>query len=147
MSDRAFMVSAGRYDVQRLLEEWHWLVPKPDTPLFVSVLADWVFGAPDGSLWCLSVLEGEYTKIAENSAEYNRLNKSEEWLNKIFIAGWQPIAAAHGLVPTEGECLGWKVHPLLGGSFKVTNLQVFSMAVYQSLMGQLHRRRHATLRA
>jgi len=27
----------------------------------------------------------------------------------------------------------------LGGKFEVANLQVFSMLVYQSLMGQLHR--------
>jgi hypothetical protein len=28
---------------------------------------------------------------------------------------------------------------MLGGKFQAANLQIFSMTVYQSLMGQLHR--------
>ena len=138
-TSRAFMIPAQSYDVTRLVGEWNWLIPVGYTPLFISVLADWVFGAPDGSLWCLSVLEGNFTKIATNSNEYNRLNKSQEWLNKNFIADWQAIAAGRGLLPNDNQCLGWKVHPLLGGGFEVENLQVFEMAVYQSIMGQLHR--------
>lgn len=40
--------------------------------------------------------------------------------------------------PTKDECLGWKVHPKIGGKFEVANLKVFSMVVYQTLMGQFH---------
>jgi len=139
MNNRALMNSVSQYDVSALAHEWTWLIPADHTPLFISVLADWVFGAPDGSLWCLSVLEGDYTRIAVNAAEYNRLNKSEEWLKTTFIAGWQSVAAANGLLPNDDECLGWKVHPLIGGELKSANLQVFDMLVYQGIMGQLHR--------
>jgi hypothetical protein len=133
------MVAAEKYDLPRLLHEWQWLVPRDHTPLLVSVMGDWVFGAPNGSLWSLSLLEGDYIQIAVNADEYNRLNKSDEWLNETFSADWQSIAAGHGFEPTEDQCLGWKVHPLLGGEFTPANLQVFDMVVYQSLMGQLHR--------
>jgi hypothetical protein len=133
------LISASEYDVKSLLTEWSWLAPQSDTPLYISVFGDWVFGNPSGSLWVLSVLEGTYEQVANDSAEYNTLNKSSEWLDKIFIAGWLPIAAENGLSPSKNECLGWKVHPLIGGKFKLENLQIFSMLVYQSLMGQLHR--------
>ncbi len=137
--ERPLLVSTSEYDVPLLIAEWEWLVPVADTPLFVSVFADWVFGAPDGSLWRLSSLEGDYVRIAANSREYNTLNKSFEWLEDTFAAGWQEIALRHGLDPSIQECLGWKLHPLLGGQFEIANLGVFSMRVYQSLMGQLHR--------
>jgi len=140
---RALKIDAGKYETSSLLAEWGWLVPKNQTPLFISAFGDWVFGHPDGSLWLLSVLEGTYQRIAQNSTEYNTLNKSREWLEKTFIAGWQVIAAEHGLEPGKDECLGWKLHPLLGGKFETANLQIFSMAVYQSLMGQLHRQLQA----
>jgi hypothetical protein len=133
------MYEASLYDTTKLLADWHWLVPSGHTPLFISALGDWVMGAPDGSLWVLSVLEGDYFKAAKNAAEYNTLNKSSAWLNKTFIADWLIIAVEHGLNPGKDECLGWKIHPILGGKFKVSNLQVFSMVVYQSIMGQLHR--------
>ncbi|PLK46950.1 T6SS immunity protein Tdi1 domain-containing protein [Uliginosibacterium sp. TH139] len=133
------MSDAKNHDVPALLAEWKWLIPESDTPLFISAFGDWVFGKPNGSLWVLSLLEGTYEQVAKNSAEYNSLNKSEEWLNRIFIAEWLPIAIQNGLSPGHDECLGWKLHPLLGGKFEVSNLQVFSMLVYQSVVGQLLR--------
>jgi hypothetical protein len=133
------MIEASEYDTSRLLSEWHWLVPEFATPLFISAFGDWEFGHPDGSLWMLSLLDGDYRQVAQNAAEYNTLNKSVEWLEETFMAGWQVIAAGHGMQPGKNECLGWKLHPVLGGKFQSANLQIFSMTVYQSLMGQLHR--------
>ncbi|MFS2002705.1 hypothetical protein ACEN9F_03670 [Duganella sp. CT11-25] len=139
MNERAFMIPADRYELSGLLAEWAWLVPESDTPLFLTVMADWVFGAPDGSIWRLSALEGDYVRIAANAAEYNALKGTPQWLNKAFCADWQPIAAGNNLLPNDMECLGWRRHPYLGGELKAGNLQVFSMLTYQSLMGQLHR--------
>lgn len=133
-----FMTSAEAFDVEDLLVPWRWLIPPSATPLFISVFGDWVFGAPDGSLWALSVLEGTYSKIAASGAEHNRLKASFAWLDETFIAGWQEIAHRHGMVPAVHECIGWKVHPALGGAFEKENLNIFSMRVYQYLMGQLH---------
>jgi hypothetical protein len=139
MTERAFMVPAERYDLSALLSEWTWLVPERDTPLFLTAMADWVFGSPDGTIWRLSSLEGDYVQIAANAEQYNAMKRSAEWLNEEFCADWQPIAAGNSMLPDEAECLGWRVHPYLGREMKVGNLQVFSMLVYQSLMGQLHR--------
>jgi hypothetical protein len=133
-----FMTSAEVFDVKDLLKPWRWLVPLEATPLFLSVFGDWVLGAPDGSIWALSVLDGSYLQIASTGAEYNRLKSSFEWLDSTFMAGWQEIAHRHGLVPAVDECIGWKVHPALGGPLAKENLKVFSMRVYQYLMGQLH---------
>jgi hypothetical protein len=136
---RAFMLPAERYDVPRLLHDWQWLLPPHQTELFVTVLGDWIFGAPDGSLWCLSALEGTYTQVAANSAEYNRFRQSAQWMNATFNADWQLIGERHGLRPNDAQCLGWRLHPRIGGTFTPANLQVFDMAAYQGLMGQLHR--------
>lgn len=133
------MVPVERYDLATLLSEWTWLIPERDTPLFLTVMADWVFGSPDGALWRLSALEGDYVQIAAIAEQFNAMKRSVEWLNDKFCADWQPIAAGNNIRPDEVECLGWRVHPYLGGEMKVENLQAFSMPVYQSLMGQLHR--------
>jgi hypothetical protein len=133
-----FMRAAKEFDVESLREPWRWLVPDVDTPLFLTVFGDWVFGAPDGSLWALSVLEGTYEKIARNGPEYNQLKTSFDWLDKTFMAGWQQIAHRHGLLPAADQCIGWKIHPIIGGKFEPENLQLFKMSVYQHLMGQFH---------
>jgi hypothetical protein len=139
---RPFMTPASQYDVRALRADWMWLVPASDTPLFISIFGDWIFGRPDGSLWALTLLEGNYEQIAQNATEYNALKNSLEWLDATFIAGWQEIAARKGLEPARQECLGWKIHPMIGGKFEVENLAIFDMGVYQSIMGQLHRQMH-----
>jgi hypothetical protein len=122
-----------------LLADWRWIVPDALEPLFITALGDWIFGAPDGSLWLLEMIEGSLGRIAANGAEYNRLKASEEWLNETLMAGWFVVALGNGLAPTENQCIGWKIHPLLGGAFDKANLQLFDMTVYQVIMGQLHR--------
>ncbi|NUP11664.1 MAG: hypothetical protein HOW73_36930 [Polyangiaceae bacterium] len=135
---RPLMMNASEYDAPALLVDWRWRVPPSMTPLFISALGDWVFGAPDGSLWALSMLEGDLFQVAGSADEYNQLNKSAQWLDETFAASWLAIADRHGLVPSNDECLGWHVHPRIGGRFEVANLKLCPMRVYQSLMGQLH---------
>ncbi|MDN3650802.1 DUF1851 domain-containing protein [Reinekea marina] len=133
-----FIREITQNEIEKFLPEWSWLVPSDSTPLFITAFGDWVFGNPDGSLSLLSVLDGVFERIAENSNEYNKLKNSEEWLDEIFIASWYQIAIENGVIPNDSECIGWKIHPAIGGEFKVGNLQVFDSLVYQSLMSQLH---------
>ena len=136
---RPFMMEANAFDSRALLGDWQWLLPPALKPLMVSAFGDWVLGAPDGSLWLLSMLEGSFELIAADAAEFNTLKSDPAWFEETFLAGWFDIAVGNGLEPSESECLGWKVHPLIGGEFSVNNLQVFSLRLYVSLMGQLHR--------
>lgn len=132
------MFAVSEYDVSKLLHYWRWLVGESETPLLLSALGDWVFGRPDGSLAKLDLLEGRYSTIARSSEEFNKFKSSKEWLDTEFSFGWFEIALANGLTPTNNQCIGWKVAPAVGGKFSVDNLQVFDMAVYQWIQGQLH---------
>jgi len=139
---RDLAISCDRLNCTDLRSAWTWLVPADHTPLMIGAFGDWIFCAPDGSLWTLCLLEGDYRQIARDSAEFNRLKREPENLDSWFKAGWVEIAARHGLVPNIDECLGWKVPPFLGGAFSADNIAAFSLRVYQSIQGQLHQQRH-----
>ena len=109
----------------------------------IGAFGDWIMGAPDGSFWSLELLEGTYARVADNAEAFNRAKEDPENLNLWFMAEWVQIAERQGLVPEEDECLGWKVHPILGAPIAAENIQVFSLRVYQSLMGQLFRQLRA----
>jgi hypothetical protein len=127
MSDAPSLVRHVRPADAGLIEEWRWLVPDTLTPLFITAFGDWTFGAPDGSLWLLETLEGSLNPIAENSTEYNERKASEAWLDENLMAGWFVIALGDGLAPSSDECIGWKIHPLLGGaSIKPTRSDGYS---------------------
>jgi Domain of unknown function (DUF1851) len=126
-------------DCKRLLTEWQWLVPADAAPLMIGIFGDWIFGAPDGSLWHLDLLDAHFRQVARDSAEFNAKKREEKYLNEWFGANWANIAFANGFTPDRDQCLGWKIAPVLGGPFSVENIQVFSLLIYQSIHGQLFR--------
>ena len=136
---RDLAIACEGMDCGPLLEDWRWLVPHELTPLMIGIFGDWVFGAPDASHWHLDLLEGQLTRIASDSAEFNRLKSLDQYRDAWFSANWADIALSNGLVPNRDECLGWKIAPVLGGPFAADNIQVFSLRVYQCLQGQLFR--------
>jgi hypothetical protein len=136
---RDFATLCEGMDCTHLLSEWRWIVPSDSTPLMIGIFGDWIFGAPDGSLWHLDLLEGQFQKVARDFIEFNARKREEKYLDDWFGANWATIALENSLTPSGGECLGWKVHPILGGKFSVENIQVFSLKVYQSITGQLFR--------
>lgn len=136
---RDLAISCSNLEWRPLLQEWRWLVPEDHNPLLIGAFGDWIIGAPDGSLWSLELLEGTYSRIADNADAFNQAKADPENLKLWFMAEWVEIAERRGLVPKADECLGWKVHPMLGAPISPDNIQVFSLRVYQSLMGQLFR--------
>lgn len=139
MHTRDLLLDAHLYDLPLLLREWSWLLPDDYIPQQISVLGDWVLQAPDGSLWLLSLVEGICSQIAADMDDYRQRCQSLAWINQVFLFEWQISAAEHGLLPDEQQCLAWIRHPLHGGRFQVSNLQVRDMGDYQQAMGQLHR--------
>lgn len=136
---RDLAISCEGMDCKRLLTDWMWLVPPDATPLMIGIFGDWIFGAPDGSLWHLGLLEGQFQPVAQDSTEFNAKKREEEYRDLWFGANWADIALGNGLTPDRAECLGWKVAPVLGGPFSVDNIKVFSLLAYQSVTGQLFR--------
>ena len=83
------------------------------------------------------LIEGDLRVIAPSIAEYDRLKDLPEMHTKWFLDGFVFRCDAEGLLLASGECYGWRIHPMIGGKFEFENIQVFSLLVYESLMGQL----------
>lgn len=127
-------------EAEPLLAEWRWLVPRTLAPLFITRFGDWIFGAPDGSIWSLDMLEGQLRVLAPSGAEYNARKRDPAWLDRELLAGWYDIAVGNGILAGDDECIGWAVAPIVGGKLEKTNLKTYSLGAYQTVMAQLHRR-------
>jgi hypothetical protein len=136
---REAAISIADIESTGLFDAWNWLVPESDTPLMIGHFCDTVFGAPDGSLWLLDLMEGHYGRIARDSDEFRRLKIDADKVNRWFTWDWVVIAGQNGLVPGPEQCLGWKVPPVIGGDFSLSNIQLFPRRVYLDLQGQLFR--------
>lgn len=136
---RDLAILCDQLEWQPLFQHWRWRVPLDHHPLLLGAFGDWICVAPNGSIWALCLLEGDYRQVAESTAAFDRAKLVASNLDEWFKADWVGIAAEHGLVPGEHESLGWIIHPRIGGEFSVENIQIFPLRVYQTLMGQLHR--------
>jgi hypothetical protein len=43
-----------------------------------------------------------------------------------------------GMRPNQGQCIGFKIPPVLGGKIEIDNLDIYELTVYQAIMGQIH---------
>jgi hypothetical protein len=124
-------------DTEALLRDWRWLVPQEFAPVQMSKFGHWFFTDPVGRVHNLDLIEGDLQEIAPSIADYNRLKDLAENRTEWFLDGFVFRCDAEGLKLGPGECYGWRVHPMIGGKFEFENIQVFSLSVYESLMGQL----------
>ncbi len=105
----------------------------------IGHFGDTVFGAPDGSHWLLSILDGDYQLIARSPADFNLLNKNPQNMDDWFCWNWAAMAFENGIVPKEGQCLGWKIAPALGGRIGIEEIMIYPRRAYLSIQGQLLR--------
>lgn len=132
-------ISLDRLDTDALLREWRWIVPADHRPFRMTMFGDWFFEAPDGSVHMLDLLEGDLKRIADSMAALAELDKREDKREELYLEDFVVRCRSEGVELKEGECLGWRLHPKLGGTLSADNIQPFSIRLYQSLVGQLLR--------
>ncbi len=132
-------IEIANLNLADLLAECRWLVPADYTAIQMTKFGDWFFADAVGRVFFLDLIEGNLCQVASSIAEYNQLKNTSEKQSKWFLDGFVFRCDSEGLLLHEGECYGWKVHPMIGGKFEFANIQIFSLRVYQSLMGQLWR--------
>ena len=132
-------IDLSALDVQDLLSDWRWCVPADYTPIQMTKFGDWFFADPQGRVHMLDIIEGTLQEVAPSLTAYNTLKNTADKHTEWFLDGFVFRCVGAGLVLGPTQCYGWRLHPLIGGKFEFENIQVFSLSVYQSLMGQITR--------
>ena len=132
-------ISLEGLDTDGLLGQWRWLVPLSHKPIMMTKFGDWFFVDAEGHISILDLIEGSLRKVAQSISEFNTLKNQPENHTEWFFDGLVFRCVKEGLNLAPSECYGWKIHPMIGGKFEFENIQVFSLHVYQSLMGQIFR--------
>ncbi len=126
-------------EVSPLLEDWGWLVPPDFVPVQMSKFGDWFFADKNAKIWMLDLIEGTLRQVASSEQEFNAMKKTQEKRDEWFLEGFIMRCVSEGLNLKQNECYGWKVHPILGAPIEFSNIKVFSLTVYQSIMGNMFR--------
>jgi hypothetical protein len=120
-------------DLNTLAKDWRWLVDLDQFTLFeISPFGDLFLRDSSGAFCLLDINFGEL--------QYAKTTGSEPAL--LFpIAFDMAIATDYikaGLLPIDGQCFGYKVQLVCGGSLKIENVYVANLSDYISFMGDFH---------
>jgi hypothetical protein len=130
---------AMRTDDGDLLDSWRWLVGSQLRFWHATSFADVLLKDSQGAVHFLDTIEGTVARIASSEAEFAVLVRNPELADQWLMAGLVDGAARRGMKPGAGECLCFKVPPMLGGTIDLDNVEVFSLEVALSINGQIVR--------
>ena len=139
MQWKRLSIDPSALDCDRLLSDWRWLVPPGLRPFSLTLFGDWFFEDDDGRVHFLDTVGGELSQIAPTRDAFLAMRERSENLDQWYMADLALLCLERGLRPREGECLSFKIPPVLGGPLDPDNIEVCDLMVHESLTAQLHR--------
>jgi hypothetical protein len=131
-------INPSSLDCDQLLADWRWLVPKELRPFLMTLFGDWFFEDRAGRVVFLDTVEGKLKEIAPSREAFLRLcmeaEKRAAWLMEDLVL----LCRERGMNPGRGQCLGFKLPPVLSGPLEANNVEVSDLVVYESITAQIH---------
>lgn len=138
VSFRAYIADTA-ISADTLLADWRWLVGPRFELWLVTTWGDALLrDRDDGSIHLLDTLEGRVLHIAVSSAAFEVAVASTDAQDEWLMAGLVDRQARLGVRPGKDECLGFKIHPVLGGGLDADNVEIQLVVVHFAITGQLH---------
>jgi len=135
-----YLIDCSRFDWQKLLASWHWLLPSEFTTWVMNRFGDLFLKTPDGKIHRLALDDGSLTVLAESKDQFcDRLDESgvaDDW----FLIPLVDELVAAGRALNEGQCYGFIQIPILGGEYAVENVTVRHVADQYAALGPIFER-------
>jgi len=122
--------------IWQALEAWDWLDFAEKEPFITTCFGDVFFESKSG-IFFLDTLAGSLEKVASSKDGLQEILNSEEGQDHYLMAGLALAAQENGLTIGEGECLDFKVSPVLGGPLTIENINVMPFVVSLHIAGQI----------
>lgn len=114
------------------------LLPNSFTVWLVNRFGDIFAVFEDDSVNLLDVGCGTIERVAENRDDFaNKIDKDDN-SNKWLMIDLVDSCMEAGLELSPNQCYGFKVPPILGGSYKVENIEPTDLSVHYSLLAQIN---------
>ena len=121
-----------------LLTDWHFLLPREFTIWLVNRFGDLFIVSDDGCVHMLDVGRGSLEKLASSREDFatqiDEGNNANQWLMIPLVDDCVRV----GLTIGTGQCYSFKIPPVLGGEYSVSNTEVCDLSVHYSVLGQIH---------
>jgi len=138
MSLHDYLIDHKGFEWNALFAEWTWLLPNEFTVWLMNRFGDMFLIFEDGAVYMLDIGGGTLTQVASCRDDFQTKVDEEDNANDWFLIPLVDQLVAAGIALKEGECYSYKLPPVLGGDYTVTNTCVLSVAEHLRAYGSIH---------
>ena len=132
-------IDPSTLDCDRLLSDWRWLVPRDLRPFSLTLFGDWFLEDAHGRVHFLDTVGGKLSQIVPTRVAFHTMREQPENRDEWYMADLASLCLKRGLQPREGQCLSFKMPPVLSGPLDPDNIEVCDLMVHESITAQIHR--------
>jgi hypothetical protein len=134
-----YLIPQAGKDWSDLLSGWREALPASFTLWMVNRFGDLFIVTDDGSVHMLDVGAGRLAALADNRDQFCSLVDVGDNANNWLMIPLVDACVAGGLILRPDECYGYKIPPILGGKYDVSNIEPTDLSVHYSLLADIYR--------
>jgi hypothetical protein len=134
-----YLIPQAGKDWSVLLCGWREALPESFTLWMVNRFGDLFTVHDDGSVHMLDVGAGRLARLADNRDHFCSLVDVGDNANNWLMIPLVNECVAGGMILRPNQCYGYKVPPILGGEYHVSNVEPTDLSVHYSLLGDIYR--------
>lgn len=132
-------VNFSHLDADKILEDWSWLIGSRRVPILLAASGDAFVQDKDSMIiHFLSTSNGTIEKVADSSAEFETLLRDKDFVGKYLSVQMVGTMYQTGRRLQKGKIFSFKKPPILGGEYKVDNIEESDIEVHFAISGQIH---------
>jgi hypothetical protein len=138
LSVHDYLIDHAGFDWPQLLAGWARLLPREFTVLLMNRFGDLFLVYSDGTVHMLDVGGSTVDCVAASRDDFwTRINQDDNANQWLMIPLVDKLVAA-GLTLGPGQCYGYKLPPVLGGTYSVENTAMLPITEHLAFSADLH---------
>jgi hypothetical protein len=134
-----YLIDQSGNDWVALLKGWGSVLPASFTLWIVNRFGDLIIVLDDRSVHMLDLGSGQLSRLADSRDEFAKLLDIDDNANNWLMIPLVDQLVAAGMILTPERCYGFKVPPVLGGSYDLENVVTVPLIERYSLMADILR--------
>lgn len=132
-----YLIDLEGRDWEELLVGWRFLLPESFNVWLVNRVGDVFAVFEDGSVHMLDVGRGTIERVADSCEDFVTLIDKDDHVNSWMRATLVNRCVKAGLKLGKNQCYGFKLPPMLGGTYEVDNVVLIDLQKHYSLLSDL----------
>lgn len=147
-----YLIDQAGKDWLDLLSGWRDLLPENFTLWMVNRFGDLFTVHDDESVHMLDVGVGRIERLADSRDHFCSLVDVGESANNWLMIPLVDACVEAGLILGANQCYGYRIPPLLGGEYRISNVEPIDLSVHYAFLADIYRQTRgvpdgATIRA